>query len=167
MAESIKTVTEQNETWYFAPVRQEIITVVITGILFGVLVVLLGQVVDTFILKNIFCKASSSALCQDTASLSFNISLALASVGTIAVLAAQRIFRPALIVLPLIIILWSLPATNLFADLYRHPYEFGLYVSLISAAVMTSFYWLARISSFIYVAIAWLLLVLALRWFIL
>jgi hypothetical protein len=158
--------TEQNESWYFVPRRQEIISVLLTGLGFGVVLTALWYALDRYVISILFCATSTTGLCNDTSTLGFNIALAISVVAAVAWLAYQRVFRPALVVLPLAVIVWSLPMFSLFAPLAKNIFEFGLFVSFISIAAMLCYYWLVRIRSFIIVAIMWLVLTLCLRWFI-
>ena len=158
--------TDKPDEWYFVPRRQEIITVLLSGVVFGILVTLLSYVIDAYVLQKLFCASSTSGLCRDTTTLAFNISLGLGVISVVAWLTMQRIFRPALIGLPLAVIFWSLPSSSLFASLYEHIFELGLFLSLVGTAVVLSFYWIARLRSFLIVAVLWIVLVLALRWFV-
>lgn len=157
---------DKPDQWYFTPQRQEAINVLLSGFIFGIVVALMSYILDTYVIQKLFCSASSASLCSDTATLAFNISLGLGVCGVVAWLTMQRIFRPALIGLPLGVVFWSLPSVNLFGHLYGHTFELALFLSFVGAAIALSFYWLARLKSFFAIAAVWLVLVFALRWFI-
>src|SRR5664279_4658722 len=109
-----------NTSWYFAPRRNEIITVLIVGLVTGIVLAGLSFLIDHYIIQTIFCHQGSTGLCTDTGAIAFNVSLGLGVLGAIAWLARQRIFRPALVVLPVAVVLWSLPAQSVLSALAGH-----------------------------------------------
>ncbi|MBL8159369.1 hypothetical protein JNJ66_02845 [Candidatus Saccharibacteria bacterium] len=150
---------------YFTPRRQEILTVLLTGLFGTALMMLIAWATATFLIEPVLCRDSNATACAHPLNLGYNISLILGALIAIGWFARERVFRPALVALPPVLLFWSLP--QLFGTMSEQsPYLFFALVSLLVAISYVVFYWVLRVRNFVIAFILLLLVMFGLRWFI-
>lgn len=150
---------------YFAPQRNEVITVLLTGLISAGLSVIAAWAIATYLIGPVICGGSTSGLCAEPFALSYNIFIILGALISVGLFARAGIFRPALIALPASIMFWSLPIV--FAGLLSEGLlTFGLISTLLISFSYLVFYWLVRIRNFLVVLILWISFVLLMRFMI-
>lgn len=150
---------------YFPPRRRELLLVLTTGFIGTALMLLLAWLVARFFIAPTFCSDNVNGLCENPLDLSYNIFMVIGAVTAIGLFARELVFRPALIALPPLILFWSLPI--LYTNLAQA--NLLLFMALTTLLVTISyglFYWLVRFKNFGITFGVLLLIVLALRWFI-
>lgn len=155
----------ENSQFYFPPNKNELITVVIVGVLSGIVAILLAWITATYIIDPLICGLNREGFCAQPFTLSYNIFLIISGLAATGWFAYNRIFRPALVTLPTIIMFWSLPMvfSGILASSF---FSFSLaHVALITMSYAT-FYWIVRIRSFLIVVLLWIVLTVGLRFMI-
>lgn len=148
--------------FYFPPRRNEVITVLFTGLLASAAAVSLAWLVSTYLISPVFCAQSSEGFCSAPLTFSYNIFLILSALVATGWFAYSRIYRPALVTLPAVIMFWSLPAV--FAPLLTQGILiFGLISVLLISFSYLVFYWVVRVRNFLAVFLIWLALALLMR----
>ena len=154
--------TQPFTSFYFSPRQREIILLVALGAIIGLLTPLLTTVLANGFITPVFCRTTQAGLCSQMPALSYNIVLCLMSLVALAVCVREQIFRPALVLLPHIIILWSVP--QVLPHITSNLMNFSLLHALASAILLIAFYWLVRLRAFWLVALFWIVLVFLARW---
>ncbi len=151
------TVTQNSE---ISPVSvktvHSLLPIAIIGALSGIVTLVLYFIFKEYIVGYITCRVGTSLVaCSSNESISAALALIVTGMGGLVVLIRQRVMRPLLVVLAVIISLWNLPLVIASA-------AWGvqvLIVAIIGALVYSVFAWLNDLRSF-WVALA-LSLVLA------
>lgn len=153
--------TQALTTFYFSPRQREIILLLALGAIVGGLVPLLSSALGNGFIAPVFCRSAPTGLCSQIPVLSYNIVLCLLSLIALAICVREQIFRPALVVLPHVIVLWSLPQVLFF--LAPNLLGFSLLHAIGSAILLVAFYWLVRLRAFWLVILFWVSLVVLAR----
>lgn len=156
---------EQEEavgTFYFSPRQRELVWLIASSLIAGLVIPIVSHMLATLFIQPVFCKTSLGGLCSDTATLGYNIILCVISVILLIIAVREQVFRPALVVLPHIIILWSLPAV--LPSVVQNLAGFSFLHAAASVLLLSAFYWLVRIRAFVIVLLLWIALVVVARW---
>lgn len=151
--------------FYFPPKRNDVLLLLLSGLVVNALSVALAWVVSTYLIAGAVCGDSVQGVCAAPFTLGYNIFLVIGALAATTWFVYGRIFRPALVTLPPVVMFWSLPM--IFGGLLAQ----GLFIfALISTLLITFsyvvFYWLVRVSNFLAVLILWLAVVLGMRLFL-
>ncbi|HEX6462328.1 MAG TPA: hypothetical protein VFZ58_03570 [Candidatus Saccharimonadales bacterium] len=149
-------------TFYFSPRQRELIWLVAGSLVAGLLIPVASYALATLFIQPVFCKVPSVGVCSDVPTLGYNITLCLMSIVLLMIAVREQIFRPALVVLPHIIILWSLPA--ILPSVVQNLAGFSFLHAAASVLLLTVFYWLVRIRTFAIVLLLWVVLAVMARW---
>ncbi len=150
---------------YFTPRRRELLTVLLTGLLGTALMMLLAWLAATYLVGPVFCKTNQTGLCSSPLNVSYNAFLIIGALVAVGIMARERIFRPALVALPPVVLLWSLPAMYPYLS-GQNLFVFMAAVSVIAAISYVTFYWLLRIKNFVIMFVLLLIVTLGVRWFV-
>lgn len=153
---------DDQQQFYFAPNKGEIVNVLLTGIIASAAAAGLTWVTSNYLIAQVICRQSTEGLCGDPFTLSYNIFLIISALAATGWFAYSRIFRPALVTLSVIIVLWSLPVV-FAAILAQDLLLFGLINVLFITFSYVAFYWVVRVRNFLVVFLLWLALTLGLR----
>lgn len=156
---------ETDKRFFHSPRPGDILMVLLAGIVVSSISIGLAWAVGNFLIAGPICGDNTSGLCSVPFTLSYNIFLILGALASITWFVYGRIFRPALVALPAIVICWSLP-TILSSVLELGLPVFALINVVLIAFSYLVFYWLVRIKNFFLVLLVWLGVVVALRLFL-
>lgn len=149
--------------FYFPVQRNEIVNILLSGVVLSAFGVVAAWALSTFLVGPFFCRGNTGGPCGDPFSFSYNFFLIVTSFAAIGWFATQRIFRPALVALPSILLFWSLPME--FGGLLDQGLlTFGLVSVLLTTFSYLVFYWIVRVRNFLTIFIIWLVLMLGVRW---
>jgi len=152
----------ESASFYFHPRKNEMITTIVTGLVAATSMMVLAWVVSTYIIGQVICGDNTDGVCAQPFTLGYNIFLILSALAATGWFAYSRIFRPALITLPAVIMFWSLP--QIFSGILNNSFfVFALLSVVLIALSYAAFYWIVRIRSFLIVALLWVLLTIGLR----
>lgn len=151
-----------SDNFFHPPRRNDVLLILLNGILISGISLVLAWVAGNYIIAGPVCGNSTSGPCAVPFTLGYNIFLIIGALAATTWFVYGRIFRPALVALPPVVMFWSLP------DILRSVLELGLPVfGLISVVLITFsylvFYWLVRINNFFAVLLLWLAIVLGIR----
>ncbi len=147
--------------WYIEADRAEMIKVAIIGIVVGVLTPLLALAITKLILIPVFC-SGSSAVCASSEHIGYYAAATLVSAASIAILAAQNIYRPLLISLGALVALWGFGVYVI--DLARGSWvEYYAFSALLFALAYVVCYWLMRLRTFGFSVVGLLAIVVVVR----
>lgn len=142
----------QAEAEYEAPVApivamslREIVWVMVSGLVIGLVVAGLYLLMNTYIFGAVLCRPQSMAECANAPSYAMSAATFLGAIAGLASLARIRIYRPLLVVIASAIALWGLD---------RVVGSLAWYQILLSSMVLYAlayglFAWLARIRNFV------------------
>ncbi len=152
-----------SQAFYFAPQSREIIGVLLSSFIVALVAFGLAKLFSQFALVPLFCKQSTTGVCATPFTFSFNTFLVIGQVAALIWFAKKQVFRPALIVIPAVAIMWSLPAA--LVSLYvASPLVFIGIAAVLATVSNLVFYWLVRFRSFLLVLVVWLALTILVRW---
>ncbi len=156
---------EQDEaisTFYFSPRQRELIWLIAGSLIAGLIIPIAGHALSTLFIQPVFCKTPSGGLCGDVLTLSYNIMLCMMSLVLLMIAVREQIFRPALVILPHVIVLWSL--TAILPSVAQNLAGFSFLHAAASVLLITVFYWLVRVRTFVVVLLLWVVLIVVARW---
>lgn len=138
---------------------QQLLRVVLVGVLVGALTWGVTFLLDTYVFKGMLCQANNSAQCGSSLSYAgIAASLLVAGLGLLA-LAKLQVFRALLVVITATISLWGL---HVMLDSW--PWHAALLISILLFAVSYSlFAWVARIRSFLLAVIVMVIVIVGVR----
>lgn len=158
MAEAYMTDSETD----IAVVRPRlIISAAIIGLVTGLLVWILSELIIRVIITPVFCTTNSPSfsVCTQGGALAGNIAMVIAAAASLFALVRIHTFRPLLVVLMSLIALWGLGSwVGPFSW-----YEAAFWSALLFALCYAAFAWLTQIRSFVIALIVCLVVVLAAR----
>lgn len=158
MAEAYVTDTDTD----LAVVRpRTIISAAIIGLVTGLIVWGLSQLIIRLIIEPVFCTTNSPSfsVCTQGGALGGNIAMVIAAAGSLFALVRVHTFRPLLVVLMSVIALWGIGSwVGAF-----HWYEAIFWSALLFALCYAAFAWLTQIRSFVIAVIVCLVVVIAAR----
>jgi hypothetical protein len=134
---------------YVAAERGEMLRVLITGLVAGILVPLIGALIASFVIKPAFCGTGQTAgICADGGNITaYHTAAILVGLAITAIFASWAIFRPLPLVVAVTIALWGFRAH--FSTLATGSgWEYYVYLALLSALCYGLFYWLMRLRNF-------------------
>lgn len=146
MAETDSTLTLKP---YVAAERGEMLRILLVGVLAGVVVPLLGILIDTIFVKPVFCNsAQTTGVCIDGGNVTaYHTAAIIVGLAVVAVFASWGIFRPLPLVVAVTVALWGYRA-HFGALTAGNGLEFYAYLALLSALCYGLFYWLMRLRNF-------------------
>lgn len=156
---------EQEEavgTFYFSPRQRELIWLIASSLVVGLVIPIASHALATLFIEPVFCKTSSAGLCSNVTALGYNIVLCVMSVVLLLVAVREQVFRPALVILPHVIVLWSLPV--ILPSVAQNLTGFSFLHAAASVFLVAAFYWLVRVRAFWVVMLLWVVVVVAARW---
>ena len=133
---------------YVAAESGEMVRVVLTGLLAGLAVLLLGALLAQGLIKPVFCATSTSGICTDGGLVTaFHTSAIVIGLVVVAIFANWGIFRPLPLVVAVTVSLWAYQSQ--FSNLATNGrVEFYLLFALLSILCYALFYWLMRLRNF-------------------
>jgi hypothetical protein len=138
---------------------RELISIIITGLVAGLLVTGLAYVLNHFVFGAVLCRAQAPANCNDAPGYAMTVAIIIASIAALAALARLRVYRPLLVVLAAAISLWGIQRLTAslpwYGELLTIAVFFGLAYGLFS--------WVSRIRSFIFAIVVSVMLIVAIR----
>lgn len=154
----------QNDTdsFHFPPERSESIAVLLAGIVISTIAAALAWLVANYLIAAVICRNNNEGLCADPFTLSYNIFLIIGAMAATGWFAYSRIFRPALVTLPAVIMFWSLPVV-ISSIAESSIFTFSVISVLLVTFSYLVFYWLVRVRNFVAVFVLWLALTLGVR----
>jgi hypothetical protein len=138
---------------------RELVSVIVTGLVAGLLVTGLAYVLDHFVFSAVLCRVQAPANCNDAPGYAMTVAIIIASIAALAVLVRQRVYRPLLVVLAAAISLWGIQRLTDSLPLYGEILVIGVFFGLAYGL----FSWVSRIRSFIFAVIVAVVLVVAIR----
>ncbi len=149
---------------YVAAESGEMIRVILTGLLAGLAVLLLGALLAQGLLKPVFCSTSVTGICTDGGTVTgFHTAAIVIGLVVVALFASWGIFRPLPLVVAVTVSLWAYQSQ--FATLANNGrIEFYLLFALLSALCYSLFYWLMRLRNFPVSIILGLLATVGIYW---
>jgi hypothetical protein len=138
-----------------------IISVAIVGLVTGLIVWGLSELIIRLIITPVFCTTHSPAfsVCTQGGALGGNIAMVIAAAASLFALVRIHTFRPLLVVLMSVIALWGIGSwVGAFSW-----YEAMFWSALLFALCYAAFAWLTQIRSFVIALIVCTLVVLAAR----
>lgn len=156
-----ETYMAESETDVAVVRPRTIISVAIIGLLTGLVVWGIGELIIRLIILPVFCTTNSPAfsVCAQGGSLAGNIAMILAGAASLFALVRIHTFRPLLVVLMSIITLWGL---NSWVGGLAW-YETLAWDVLLFGLCYATFAWLTQIRSFVFALIVCIVVVLAAR----
>lgn len=141
--------------------RREFVSTIVTGLGVGLVIAGLFYLFNSLVFTPVLCRAQSTTGCEQAPNYAMIIALVIGSIGGVAALARQRVYRPLLIVLAAALTLWSVQgvlANNAFEWYVAVPITGALF-----ALGYAAFGWLSRIRNFILALIAIVILAVVTR----
>lgn len=152
--------TAQTDSPYIPSSRQDIAQVVSLGLASGALIVILGELLQRFLINPVFCQnASGGDICGPTGLMGFYVSTVIVTILSVITLARFGIFRPLLIAVGAAIALWGIKADLQAAGLIEYPF----WVIVLYGLAYVLLYWMLRARNFIVSLILVVVAVVALR----
>lgn len=120
----------------------------------------LGFLLDTYVIGRITCGVGTSVVsCESSPAFSSAIGLIIACVVSLVLLVRQRVYRPLLVMLASLAVLWGIGAT------WPHTMNlFGIILAIVAGGLVFSLLsWLAQIRNFVISVVLIVVTVIALR----
>ena len=156
MAKVVEAV-HPHAAWNTMNVRS-IVTVFLYGFGVGILTYALYIMLEQFIFDPILCKENSALVhCEDAPSIAGGVAMILGSLAGLVLLVRERVYRPIMAILGVMIALWGIFTVTASLPLIVAV----LYVALLFAAAYILFSWLVQPTSLV-VSIAGVLIVASL-----
>lgn len=133
---------------YMQTDRMEILRVLITGVLAGILVPLLGNIIANGFITPVFCNAGQDfGICASGGVVAYHVSAIIIAMIVVALFANWGVFRPLPLVLAATIAMWGFKK---FVDplAAQSVFEYFAFSAVISAIAYLLFYWLLRLRNF-------------------
>ena len=160
-ANVVDTSTSEKPPAYIPADRGEIIGVLLTGAIAGLLVGLLTEAIARWFIEPVFCRSTDSfAICANGGNIAFYAATVIVAILSVIALVRVGVFRPLLVAVAAAASLWGIKS---YIDDFAW-YEYGLWLMLLFALTYLLFYWLLRARSFILSVIIALIAVIAIRW---
>ena len=150
---------ETSSTNYFTPIsRRTVIGIILTGLVTAVIIFLLGNLLNSYIINPSLCRGETTSACLSSELTSFHIASAISAVVGVILLINASVYRPLLVAIAVAIATWNI---------YPAILSFEWYYSLLSLILLQSlaylvFAWFLRIYPFVIALIPTVLLVLLL-----
>lgn len=136
----------KSKKFYIPASAKDIAKVLSLGIVAGALIVLLGEVLQRYVVNPLFCQnATGGDICGPTGLTGFFVSTILVSILSVVALARFGIFRPLLIAVGAAIALWGIKADIQAAGVL----EYSFWTALLFGLTYLLLYWLLRANNFI------------------
>lgn len=128
--------------------RAELIKVGLLGAGVGLLVALLGFLIERFFITPVFCTSPDSfGVCASGGLTAYYVATVLATIAAVVTMAQWQIFRPLLIAVAAAAALWGLKKYS--GELaVQSGWEFYIYSAGLFAAAYLLFYWVMRLKAF-------------------
>lgn len=151
-------------TAYIPTTRSEIIKVVVAGVLAGLLIPLIGILIEQYILAPVFCAGDQNqALCTGASVWGNHIAALVVGVVGFLVLTQWMIYRALLLVVAVTISMWGLAKYG--AALTTGSWgEYFLFSALLYGLGYITFYWILRLRNFVASLVLTILAVVAACW---
>lgn len=137
--------------------RRSFFGIIFVGIVSAALTVIIGRLLDTFVLSPLFCGSGGNhIICSNSGVIALHIGAVLSAIGAVVALVRLAVYRPLLIALAVTIGLWKLSLLSLAL-----PWAWAL-LSLAVANTLSylAFSWIVRVYNLI-VALVLTLIVVA------
>ncbi len=145
MAKVVEAV-HPHAAWNTMNVRS-IVTVFLYGFGVGILTYALYIALEQFVFDPILCKENSALVhCEDAPSIAGGVAMILGSLAGLALLVRERVYRPIMAILGVLIALWGIFTVTASLPLIVAI----LYVALLFAAAYTLFSWLVQPTSLVF-----------------
>ena len=161
---SAASVDTETTRFFLQPTRREFVRVCILGAAIGLLIPLIGFLLEKFFIEPVFCHTTNSfGVCATGGLVAYYISATLLGVAAIVLLANWQVFRPLLIVFATAAALWGLQKylPNMTVNGSVEYYSFSM---IFYALAYLIFYLLLRIRSFGISIVLTIAVVAAIRW---
>lgn len=149
---------------YIPASRNEVIRVIVLGLVAGILVPLLSTILENYFIKPVFCNGGDAfSVCSSGGVVANHIAAILVAFGAFALLMHWAVYRALLLVIAATIAMWGLKK-------YADPLtvgswlEYYLFSALLYALAYVAFYWILRLRNFVVSLILTIIGVIAAAW---
>jgi hypothetical protein len=149
---------------YVPASRNEVVKVVILGLIVGLLTPLLSLLLENYFIIPVFCNGGDGFnICSSGGVVANHIAAIIVAFGAFAVLMHWTVYRALLLVLAATVAMWGLKK-------YADPLtvgswiEYFLFSALLYAVAYTFFYWVLRLRNFVVSLIVTIVAVAAAAW---
>lgn len=138
---------------------RELVSVILSGLAIGVVTWILYYLLNTYIFSAVLCRPQAPADCSNAPSYAMTVSIIIASIAGLALLARMRVYRPLLVVLASAVSLWG------FQHLTNGMQWYGALpvIALLFGFSYGLYTWLGRLRSFILAIVVTVVMVVAVR----
>ena len=140
--------------------RRELISMILVGVAVGAIISVLYFLLNKFIFSAVLCRPQSTADCGQAPNYAMIVAMLVGSIGGVVGLARTRIYRPLLIVIVSVIVLWGIQNVLMGLDWYWAMMITAVFFGLAYGV----FGWLARIRNFILAIVLVAVLTVLVRW---
>lgn len=150
---------ESSTTNYFTSIsRRSIIGIILTGLVTAVIIFLLGNLLNSYLINPMLCRGETTSACLNSELTSFHIASAISAVIGVILLINASVYRPLLVAIAVAIATWNI---------YPAILSFEWYYSLLALVLLQPlaylvFAWFLRIYSFVIALVPTVLLVILL-----
>lgn len=164
--QTIAPMATDDQQFFLPPSRGEIIKVALLGLGVGLAVPLFGYLLNRFFTQPIFCSGNQAAgLCANSPSIAYYAATVIGAVAAIVLLANWQVFRPLLIAVAVAAIFWGF-REYVGALVNAGLWEFYALSGLLYTFAYLLFYWVMRVRNFGISLGLTIVLVVAIRWFL-
>lgn len=135
---------QEKSASYIAVSGRQIFGTIAVGAIAGLISWGLAILIDTYLLKGVFCQTMVNEQCASTGSYAQTISNVLAVAVAVFTMVKLQVFRPLLVGLGAVISLWGIAGTLAVLPWYTA----GLISIMVSVVSYLTFMWVARIRLF-------------------
>ena len=167
MATTTTLVTDTNlpaPLAYLPATRNEVLKVIATGVIAGLLIPLLSLLLANYFIQPVFCNGGDNfSVCASGGIIANHVAAVLVGFGVFAVLNQWAVYRALLIVVAVTVVTWGIKK---YADPLTSGnwLEYYLFSALLYALAYALFYWLLRLRHFIAGLAATIIAVVAACW---
>ena len=152
-------VSGESRSGIVAMSTRDMIRVIITGVIVGVVSVGLYALFYTYVFQPVLCRPQSTINCTQAPNYSAVVAMVLSSIVGLVMLTRARVYRPRLVVIAVAVALWGSQSVASTLPWYWATLGMAVFGGL-SYGLFT---WLARIRSFILALVVMIVLVVVVR----